>query len=77
MIGMLVGDDDGVERGWIFIGKTHTPEELAAAQAGVDQDPGLATGDDGAIAFGSRRQNCESDHEVRIPRKPVQYEAGG
>ena len=77
VVGMLVGDDDGVEGGWVFAGFAHTAEEFAAAKAGVDEDSRIAAGDNGAVALGARRQYCEPHHELRIPRWAVQYEDSG
>ena len=36
VVGVLVGDDDGVEGVGLFAGLVHAAEELAAAEAGVD-----------------------------------------
>ena len=48
---VLVGDDDGVQRLRLFAGQLHAPEELAAAQAGIDQDPRAPAGDNCAVAL--------------------------
>jgi len=53
VVGVLVGDDDGVEGFRVFAGQFHAAEELAAAQAGIDQDARAATGDNGRVAFGA------------------------
>ena len=71
---VLVGDDDGVKRRGIFVDKPHAPEEFAATEAGVDENPGVAAGDNRAVAFGSRSQHREPHHEVSITREPVHYE---
>ncbi len=74
VVRVLVGDDDGVEGRGIFVDEAHAAEEFAAAEASVDENPGIAAGDDGAIALGTRRQHRESHHEVSITREPVHYE---
>ena len=68
---MLVGDDDGVQGFRVFAGQRHAAEELAAAQPCVDQDPGAAAGDNGAVALGTRCQHRETNHGLRIPRRGV------
>ncbi len=54
VVDVLVGDEDGVEGRGVFSGDGHAAEELAAGEAGVDEDSGAGGGDDGAVAFGAR-----------------------
>ena len=74
VVGVLVGDDDGVERGGIFVGEAHAAEEFAATEAGVDENAGVSAGDNRAVALGPRSQHREAHHEVSITREPVHYE---
>ena len=65
---MFVGDDDGVQGLWLFAGQLHAPEQLAATEAAIDQDAGMAAGDNCAVAFGARSQHREAHHVLSIQR---------
>ena len=74
VVGMLVGDDNGVERSGVFVGLAHAAEELAATKASIDEDSGFAAGDNRTVSLGARRQDREPHHEVSITREPVHLE---
>jgi len=63
-----VGDDDGVEGFRVFASQIHAPEELAAAQARVDENARASSGENRAIAPRPRRQHCETHHGLSITR---------
>lgn len=48
---VLVGNDDGIERGGIFTGEFHAAEEFSATEASVDEDAGVAARDNCAVAL--------------------------
>src|ERR1700676_3795918 len=54
---MLVGDEDGVEGGGVFVGDGHALEEFAAGEAGVDEEAGVSGGDDRRVALGAGGEN--------------------
>ncbi len=63
---VLVGNDDGVERRGLFPGQLHAPKELAATEAGIDEDAGAATGEYRTVAPRPRRQHRETHHGLSI-----------
>ena len=69
---VLVGNEDGVEGGRIFARELHASEELATAEACVNQNARFPARDHDAVAFGAGREHGETHHVERIPRKPVQ-----
>ncbi len=76
---MLVGDEDGIERGGIFADLLHAAEEFAAAQACIHEDARLAAGrreagNDGAVSLGTGGEDGETDHLSRIA--PIDVEDG-
>src|SRR5450631_701148 len=71
VVGMFVGDDNGVKGLRLFTGQLHAAEELATAEAAIDQDAGAATGDNCTVAFGARGQHREAHHVLSIPRMVV------
>jgi len=73
VVRMLVGDDDGVEGFRVFSDQLHAAEELAAAEAGVDQDAGAAAGDNGRVAFGAGGENGEAHHPLSIARRAAAW----
>ena len=77
VVRVLMSDDDGVQRFWVFSGQLHAAEELTAAEAGVDQDAGAAPGNDGRVAFGAGGENGEADHNLSIARSPVDCAGAG
>jgi hypothetical protein len=57
VIGVLVGDEDGVDGFGIDIDGGETLEGFLAAQSGVDQDSGAAGGDQGGVAGAGRGED--------------------
>ena len=56
-----------------FPGQLHAPEELAATQAGIDEDARAAAGENRAVALRPRRQHREAHHGLSIQsRAPVE-----
>ena len=64
---MLVGDEDGGELRGIFADQSEPAEELAAGEAGVDEDAGPIGADDRAVALGAGGENGHT-HLVNIRR---------
>ena len=69
---MLVGDEDGVEGGGIFVGELHALEQLAAGEAGVDEQAGVGGGDDRGVALGAGGENGHA-HSFKIRRWGVDW----
>ena len=62
VVDVLVGDEDGVEGCRVFSGQGHAAQQLAAGEAGVDQNAGAGGRDDGAVAFGAGGEHCHAHH---------------
>lgn len=50
MVGVLMGDEDGVEAGGVLADEGEAAEGLFAVEAGIDEDAGLLRGDESGIA---------------------------
>ena len=72
---VLVGDEDGVERGGIFVGEGHALEQFAAGEAGVDEQAGVGGGDDRGVALGAGGENGHA-HLLKIRRLGVDWWLG-
>jgi hypothetical protein len=61
MIVVLVGDQDGVERGDVFADGCQTFGDFAAAETGIDQDTGAVRGEEGGITGTAAGENANFD----------------
>ena len=50
MIAVLMGNQDAVERIWIFAEQRHTPRDLAGAEARIDQHTGTVGDEQHCVA---------------------------
>ena len=66
MIGMLVGDDDGVDRGEIFADGRQPPAKLLHAQPGIHQDTRIFSGQQGGVPGTAACQHAELNR-ARLP----------
>jgi hypothetical protein len=58
---MFVGDEDGVEGRGVFADGGEPVEDFAAAQAGVNEQPGAARGEKGCVAGTGAGKYAELD----------------
>ena len=61
VVGVFVGDEDGVERGGVFADGGEAVEDFAAAKAGVDEQAGAAGGEEGRVAGTGAGKYAELD----------------
>ena len=61
VVGVFVGDEDGVEGGGVFADGGEAVEDFAAAQAGVDEQAGAAGGEKGRVAGTAACKYAELD----------------
>ena len=79
---VLVGDEDCVEGAGVFASKFHAAEELAAAQAGIDQNARgslgavRTAGDDAAVSLGTGGEYGETHHSMSIVLFDVEERVG-
>ena len=71
VVRMLVGNDDRIQRLRLLAGQPHAPEQLPAAQPGIQKNPRPPAGDNRAVALGARSQHCEAHHSLRIQPRAV------
>jgi hypothetical protein len=57
---VLVRNQDGVQQRRVFARQIHAPQDLTAAQTGIDEDARARRSDDGAVALGPRCQHAHS-----------------
>ncbi len=62
MVGVLVGNENGVDGPRVFAAQAHPPQKLAAGEACVHQQAGTGTGDQGAVTFAPARQHRDRHH---------------
>ena len=60
MVGVFMGDNDGLDLVWVLAGGPHALNGFAAGKTSVDQDARSITGDDGAIAPAATGQHCHA-----------------
>src|ERR1035437_10410654 len=65
MVAMLVGDEDGVDRGRVLSAQQQAPQKLLAGETGVHQQPCAGAGDDRAVASASTRQHRDRHRHNR------------
>jgi len=65
---MLVGDEDGVQGGGVFVGDGHALEEFTAGEAGVDEQAGVGGGDDRGVALGAGGEDGHAHGLEDTPR---------
>jgi hypothetical protein len=61
MIVVLVSDQDGIERVDVFTDSGQAFGNLAAAEAGIDQDAGAVCGNERGITGAAARENANLD----------------
>ncbi len=61
MIVVLVGDQHGIERVDVFADSGQALGNLAAAEAGIDQDAGAVCGNERGITGAAARENANLD----------------
>ena len=60
MIGMFVGDEDGIDVGKLFSDRAKRTLNGAAAHTGIDQDTGIADTHQRTVALGAGKQRNDA-----------------
>lgn len=68
MVGVFVGDEDGVEFGNVLADGGQTFGDFAAADAGVDQNTGAAGSQEGRVAGTAGGQDADLENGRRLLR---------
>ncbi len=71
VVGVLMRNQNRVQRLRLLARQLHAPEQLAAAQPRIHQNPRTAARDDRRVPLGPRSQHREPDHPLSIARLPV------
>jgi hypothetical protein len=69
VVGVLVGDEDGVETGGVFADGGEAGKGLLAAEAGIDEDAGVLGADKGGVAGAGASEDADFD-DKRLPETP-------